>query len=283
MFGYIDTDKDIAKGAKGLNQTFMCGLCISTKKLFGNIPRMFVNNDINFFNVLFHSYMGIEVDIVHSRCFSSPIKKRTIIATGDITDKLSIANVILVYLNMYDDIVDGSASGKKKVAISTYKSTYNKAVKLWPELDSMMRDYYEQLRTLEGQSCSSIDMVCHPFAELSRQMASMVLGDNVHNRLLDLTYNVGKWIYLIDALDDMTKDNKKNQYNLFISAYGSIDSALEHISEIEFVLYGALNSIAIAFNDLQLEQYKCILDSTIYGYIRTRTTEVLDRYNKEES
>ncbi len=283
MFGYIDTAKDIAEGAKGLNQTFMCGLCISTKKLFGNLPRMFVNNDINFFNVLLHSYMGIDVDILHRRCFSSPIKKRTIIATSDITDKLSIANVILVYLNMYDDIVDGSASAKKKVAISTYRRTYNRAVKLWPECDSMMRDYYEQLRTLEGQSCASIDMVCHPFAQLSRQMTELVLGDNVHNRLLDLTYNVGKWIYLIDALDDMPKDNKKSQYNLFVSAYGSMDSALEHISEIEFVLYGALNSIAIAFNDLKLEQYKCILDSTIYGYIRTRTAEVLDRYNKEES
>ncbi len=284
MFGYIDTAKDIEKGAKGLNQTFMCGLCISTKKLFGNLPRMAVNNDINFFNVLFHSYMGVDVDIEHHRCVASVIKKRTIIATDDITHKLSIANVILMYLNMYDDIVDGSASVKKKVAISSYKGTYNRAVQQWPELDEMMRGYYEQLRTLEQGGVAVIDRVCHPFAQLSREMARMVIN-NPHERLLDLCYNIGKWIYLIDALDDMDKDSKKGNYNVLLSAYGASSSseALAHIDEIQFVLYSALNSIAIAYNDLALGQYKCILDSTIYGYIRTRTSELLDRYSKEES
>ncbi len=283
MFGYIDTAKDIAKGAKGLNQTFMCGLCISTKRLFGNIPRMAVNNDINFFNVLFHSYMGIDVIIEHRCCVASPVKKRTIIATNDITDKLSIANVMLVYLNMYDDVVDNSASVKKKLAISTYRPTYNKAVAQWGELDSMMRSQYEQLRVLEQSGESSIDKVCHAFAQLSSEMARMVL-DNPHQRLLDLCYNIGKWIYLIDALDDMDKDSRRGNYNVLLRAYGAGTSqqALEHIDEIEFVLYSALNSIAIAYNDLQLVQYRCILDSTIYGYIRTRTQQVLERYNKEK-
>jgi hypothetical protein len=36
-----------------------------------------------------------------------------------------------------------------------------------------------------------------------------------------LFYAIGKWIYLIDALDDYDKDKKKGAYNPFILAYGA--------------------------------------------------------------
>ena len=68
MFGYVNVDRDkLSDGEKGLYQTFMCGLCISTKKYFPNVARMSVNYDINFFNVLFHSVADVDVEIVHDR------------------------------------------------------------------------------------------------------------------------------------------------------------------------------------------------------------------------
>ena len=80
MFGYLNVDKDtLEKGQAGLWQSFMCGLCFSTKKLYGNFPRMFISNDVNFFNVLFHSVLGVDVEVENSHCFSHPIRKQTVL------------------------------------------------------------------------------------------------------------------------------------------------------------------------------------------------------------
>lgn len=281
MFGYVNVDRDkLSDGEKGLYQTFMCGLCISTKKYFPNVARMSVNYDINFFNVLFHSVADVDVEIVHDRCVAHPVRKRTILKTTEITDKLAIANVMLVYLNILDDVVDGG-SLKKKMALSTFKKSYCIAAGKWKELDDVLTSRYNDLREIEKESCNSLDAVCHPFADLSRQFAVLVMGEMCNNYLADLCYNIGKWIYLIDALDDVEKDIKKGNYNAFLQYYnGDLSAIKQNIDEISFVMYAVLNRIASCYNDLNLTKYRCLLDNVIYHFLRQKTKEVLSKYKE---
>ena len=174
MFGYLQVDKStLEDGQRGLYQTFMCGLCFSTKKLFSNNARLAINYDVNFFNVLFHSYNNVDVDIVKKNCFAYPIKKRTVVEPTDLTDKLSIANVLLVYLNLYDDVVD-EGSAKKKIALKLFKKDYVKAQKLMPQLDVDLTNNYNKLRQLEQSGCDVLDRVCHPFAQMSQDFCKHV-------------------------------------------------------------------------------------------------------------
>ena len=53
MFGYVNINKQIEDGQRGLWQAFMCGMGLSIKKLIGDVPRVFIKKDINFFNVTF--------------------------------------------------------------------------------------------------------------------------------------------------------------------------------------------------------------------------------------
>ena len=48
---------------------------------------------------------------------------------------------------------------------------------------------------------------------------SLILGDKADEHTEGLFYDIGKWIYLADALDDYDKDVKKKNYNPFVSAY----------------------------------------------------------------
>lgn len=280
MFGYLDIDKGkLEDGQRGLWQTFMCGLCFSTKKLYGNLPRMFISNDVNFFNVLFHSVTESDVEIEHARCFSHPIKKRTVIKETDLTQKLSVANVLLTYWNIYDDTVDGG-SVKKKTALKAFRKTYLKAKKDFPELDEMLSRRYEELRALEQSNCDSIDRVAHAFAQLSQDFAVIVLADAANEYVQTLCYNVGKWIYLIDALDDVTKDVKRRNYNPFVSCY-KVNSAIElsaKYDELQFEMFAVLNRIAQAYNDLNLTKYTCILNNVLFESIRGKTKQILKRY-----
>ena len=108
MFGYLNIEKEkLQKDKQGVWQTFMCGMCFSTKRQFGNLPRMYISNDVNFFSVLFHAVTGADVNVEQRRCFSSPLKKRPVLEQSELIDKMSVANVLLTYWNLYDDVVDG--------------------------------------------------------------------------------------------------------------------------------------------------------------------------------
>ena len=280
MFGYLDVNKGkLEDGQLGLWQTFMCGLCFSTKRLYGNFPRMFISNDVNFFNVLFHSVTETDVELEQKRCFSHPIKKRTVLQETDLTQKLSVANVLLTYWNIYDDTVDGG-SVKKKTALKAFRKTYLKAQKGYPELDEMLSRHYGELRALEQSNCDSIDRVAHAFSQLAQDFAVIVLGDKANGYVQTLCYNVGKWIYLIDALDDAEKDVKRRNYNPFVACYGvnKASELGEKYDELQFEMYAVLNRIAQAYNDLNLSKYTCILSNVLFDSIRGKTKEVLSRY-----
>ena len=81
----------------------------------------------------------------------------------------------------------------------------------------------EQMRAqaeLEKQGCTSIDMACEPTAQMMRQLSAEVLGEHSNEHTEGLSYAIGKWVYLIDALDDYDKDVKKGRYNVLHLNYG---------------------------------------------------------------
>lgn len=279
MFGYLDIERDkLQQGQQGLWQTFMCGLCLSTKNAFGNFPRMFVSNDVNFFNVLFHSIKNVDVQVENGRCFSHPIKKRSLLKPNDLTDKLAVANVLLTYWNLYDDVVDDN-SRKKKAALKMFNRPYLKAKAQFAQLDETLNVRYNELRKFEQSDCASIDVVSHSFACLSQEFCKAVLLDEASDYAQTLCYNVGKWIYLIDALDDVEKDIKKGSYNVFVKCYGVANASelSEHYEEIKFLMYSVLNRIAQSFNDLNLTKYTCILQNVIYESIRNKTKQIIGK------
>lgn len=280
MFGYLDVDKQtLEEGQRGLWQTFMCGLCFSTKKLYGNFPRMFISNDVNFFNVLFNSILGQDIEIYESRCFSHPIKKRTIIKQTELTDRLATANVLLTYWNVYDDTVDGGSIGKV-TALKALTRAYNKAKYDFPELDEVLVKRYGELREMEQSGTDGIDRIAHAFAQLSEDFAILVLGDKATDHARTLCYNLGKWIYLVDALDDAKKDLKKKQYNPFVAHYGvkTFAELTSKYDELQFESFAVLNRIASAYNDMNLTKYNCLLNNVIFKSIRNKTTEILHKY-----
>jgi len=201
-----------------------------------------------------------------------------LLKTDALTDKLADANILLTYWNLYDDVVDGG-SFKKKQALKSFKKAYGAAKNKFPELDGVLKTRYEELRGYEQSDCKSLDKVSHSFACLSQDFCRLVLQDNISTYAETLCYNLGKWIYLIDALDDVEKDLKRGDYNAFVNCYGieNLGQLNAYYDEISFLIYSVLNRIAQSYNDLNLTKYTCILQNVIYDGIRDKTKRILDR------
>ena len=74
-----------------------------------------------------------------------------------------------------------------------------------------MQKSFSDLRKLEKENCDSIDRVADTFATLMRDMTRRLIetDDNIDT----FCYNLGRLIYLLDAVDDVEKDSKSGEYN----------------------------------------------------------------------
>ena len=75
------------------------------------------------------------------------------------------------------------------------------------------------LRELEEARCPSLDRPADAFAGLLAAAAEGV-EDPVKRRVLEqLLYHLGRWVYLVDAADDLEKDFASGSYNPLICRF----------------------------------------------------------------
>jgi len=289
MFGYINVNKDsLEKGHFGMWHTCLCGICMSLKAEYGNRARLTAGWDINFYNLLFHAVTETPAKIEMAKCASSPLKKRSIMQRDYITDRLATANLLLCYFNAIDDKEDGDASIKKRAVLTTLKKSFAKAKKNAPELFEKLEKCYNKLVVAEKENSSNVDKVCDYSAEMSVAVAEYVLQEKIStdSYLRWLCYNVGKWVYIIDALDDLKKDLKTGNYNVLYAWLGKEKTPEDFVKKneesLEFLFYSTLNKIAESFNDMQLKSYVCVLKNIIYEGMRIKTQEILNKYNRSD-
>lgn len=245
MFGYLRPDTPyLYMKDDTLYKSLYCGVCKSIGRKCGAVARFSLTYDIAFMSAFIHNALGRDVKITRSNCVAHPLIKRPIATPDDVSDELGCLNVILTYYKIKDDVTD---SNKGRSLALLFSAAYKKAQKSYPALDGIVATNYAALRGLEKSGATGIDMVSDPFAIMLAQLSDELLGDKKTQNTHDFFYALGKWIYIIDALDDYDKDVKKGNYNPFFTTYGAENfSALKRINgdEVSFILSATLGELA---------------------------------------
>jgi hypothetical protein len=92
-------------------------------------------------------------------------------------------------------------------------------------------------------------------------------------------YNIGKWIYIIDAYSDIEKDIKTSSYNPFIVRFGK-ESSAEEIKcsvkdEVEFILVYTLSQVSKSYELLKNGGFSPIIENIIYLGMLRKTENIL--------
>ena len=96
-----------------------------------------------------------------------------------------------------------------------------KALKHYSELDEKINNGLKKLSEVEKEKLPSVDAPATRFGELLADILSFgIEGDN-EKILRSIGLHVGKWIYIIDAVDDIEGDLKNSRFNPFICLYGA--------------------------------------------------------------
>ena len=236
MFGYVRpslgrlSQEDMARFS-----AMYCGLCRALGRRCGKAASLILNYDFTFLAVLLAE--GEAEDPLHGRCVVHPLQGRDYFPGNDALDLAADCSVILAWWQLKDAIADsGGLAAKYRSAALLLKPAYERARRSRPDFDRSTRRQLEELSRLEAERCPSMDQAADTFALLLQSAAGEV-EDSVKRRVLEqMLYHLGRWIYLVDAADDLAEDFSSGSYNPLIYRYGLTEGKLTKEARESLVL-----------------------------------------------
>lgn len=286
MFGYVTPCKMEMK-IKDYEKfkAYYCGLCNSIKNDFGNLPRLTLNFDMTFLAVLLDSLSEDKYNFIKFKCLIHPLKKRIMINNNKALDYAAFCNVTLAYYKLMDDVYDNKTI-KSKVFSIFLKKYLSKPEVTCPDVINYTKEKLLLLNTLEtNHKDMSIDELSHVFADLIGFIISFYYkGTSFKEDLYWLGYNLGKWIYIIDAYDDLEKDIKSNSFNVINSLLNTDNLDFESFSivikpRVDFILASCAEQCLKHLNNLPLIKNEAILRNILELGLMEKMDKVFNHNN----
>lgn len=279
MFGYVLPPLDALPQEETQRfRAIYCGLCHTLRRRYGWAARFILNYDFTFLAMLLSDPQ--EPLCREGRCIASPVRKRCYAAATPALELAADESVILTYWQLRDGIADHSffKGLKYRLAAGLLRRAYRKACGIRPAFDEAVRRQLTELAALEKARCASIDAAADPFARLLAAAADAA-GDPTQRRILQqILYHLGRWVYLIDAADDLDEDRTSGSYNPLLYRYGPQTGRLEGEDRRAFAatLDQSIRMIEAAFELWDFGCWHALLESTFYAGLFQVGKAVLD-------
>jgi hypothetical protein len=276
MFGYVRPDTPyLYIKDQTLYEALYCGVCKGIGQTCGQVARMGLTYDVAFLSALLHNLLGQDVKVEKQHCLTHCIRTKQMAEVDELTKKLGALNTELAYYKCVDDVEDGDKGGIKKLAFS---AGHKRAQKAYPELCAIVRKGIEEQAVIEKAATDSVDRAADPSATMMARLSDYFLEDKKSEDAYALFYSVGKWVYLIDALDDYDKDVKKNAYNPFRLAYGA-ESKCALIEaqgeELHFIFGTLFTEIRERLSRLPMGFNRDLVENVLLRGLPTETARVM--------
>ncbi|MCL2321264.1 MAG: DUF5685 family protein [Oscillospiraceae bacterium] len=246
---------------------YYCGLCLSIKYNFGNISRLSLSFDMVFLAILLDSLRD-EMNLSKKLyCIMRPVKGTFAKLNSDVLDYCSYLNIYLNYFKIEDDLQD-----KDKMFSNIYKLIFSKYLKenAWKLDMDYMRDELKVLKSYEKNPDGlDLDSLSMPFSSLIGYISSFYFkGYPFEDTLYKLGFSLGKWIYIIDAYEDLFNDMKYNKFNPICAIFNDSCMTYEELrsfikNRIEFMLFNLIEDCKNNLSILPLKKNREILSNIV--------------------
>lgn len=267
MFGYININQnELSKEDQHAYQSYYCGLCRKLKSNCGARGQMLLAYDMTFVVVLLTGLYELEHEESTFTCAIHPTKKQSA-WINEATAYAADMNVALSYHNLLDDWRDDKNFTKKKLA-DMLKSDYDRIADRYPRQIKAAEDYMSALAGIEEENEQNIDVAAGATGEFLAEIFNWK-EDEWSEELSCLGFYMGKFIYLMDAYEDLEKDKKHHRYNPFIRLQQEKGAeAFETLCRL--MLTSMVAECAKSFERLPILMHAPILRNILYSGIWSR-------------
>lgn len=267
MFGYILPLREELK-VKDWERfhSVYCGLCHTMGRQCGQLSRLLLSYDFTFLALL----LGADGPRENCRCVAAPCRGKSCCARNEALEMAADKCMILAWWKLQDQIQDEplwKGLGARLLSL-VYRRAYQRAKGRHPDFDRLTVQQLSRLHRLEEEKCPSIDQSADAFAKI---LVGTVPenGNPIHDRGMEqLLYHVGRWIYLVDAWDDLADDLENGNYNPVLLRY-----QLDHVpasgspeeESIQLTLTHSVNLALSAFRLLDENRNSPIIENILWG------------------
>ena len=277
MFGYVIINKGDMKFKEfDVYHSYYCGLCRTLKNRYGVFGQISLTYDMTFLVMLLTSLYEPDTKEDTTTCIAHTFEKhhyrRNVFA-----DYAADMNVLFTYYKCRDDWTDDHKAlklGYGKLLKGAYRkiqSDYSKKVK---RIDSLMRELARE----EKAGNEDIDKMACIFGDILGEIFA-VRKDEWEESLRTLGCFLGKYIYLLDAYEDIEEDIKKNRYNPLKKRYENPDFD----EEIKTFLTMMMAGCSKEFEKLPVIENAEILRNILYSGVWYRYDVVRAKREKKET
>lgn len=277
MFGYITTNMEEMKIKDyRIYHGFYCGICQDLKEGHGQLARTTLTYDTTFLGILLTALYETEVNREEHYCAMHPFKKHLCLR-NQWTAYAADMNVLLSYYNLMDDWEDE----KKPIPLllaGTLKSDVEKLKEKYPRQTEAVETYLKKLKTCEAEDCTDLDRAAADTGEMLGEI--YVWREDIWaDTMRKIGCAMGKFIYLMDAYEDIEKDLKKGNYN----PWKSIAQEKDFKERAGQILMLEAAECSRNFEKLPIIEFVDILRNILYSGIWTKYDALNGTKDKKSS
>lgn len=267
MFGYVTVcEPELKMKDFRRYKAYYCGLCQTLKERHGSLGQMTLTYDMTFAIILLTSLYEKKLESSMQRCKVHPVKKQAMLR-NEFSEYAADMNLILAYYHLKDDWQD-----EKKVSallgIAAIRKKAERAVQKYPRQSAVIQQELKELAHYEAENSHDIDATAGCFGRLMEEVL-VYKKDMWEESLRKVGFFLGKFIYIMDAYEDLEQDIKDGNYNP-LRTLNQFENYEERCREILCMM--------IAESSTAFEKLPCLVDVDILRNILY--AGVWTRYNK---
>ncbi len=268
MFGYVVINEQELKVREvGVYRSYYCGLCRMLREQYGISGQMTLTYDMTFLILLLSDLYDAGDELGETRCIAHPFEKHAT-RCNEFTEYAADMNILLSYYSCLDDWSDEHKM-HKLLASKLLKKKCTRAGADYGHKAAVIKDRLDRLHASEAEKETDIDKVAGYFGDIMSELFA-VREDDWEVPLRQMGFYLGKFVYLMDAYDDLEKDMKSGSYNPFLA----MKDDPEFDEKVRQILTMMISRSCEAFELLPCVENLPILRNILYSGVWTRYNSV---------
>ncbi len=256
MFGYIrPVERELRMREWEYYRALYCGVCRALGRQCGTLARLSLSYDSVFLALLRIAVTGEQPKLGKLRCPRHPLSQRSS-ADCAAADDAALICTALAYEKTRDDRADehGLRRARAGAAGLLLSRARGRASALCAQASAAISDGMSELAAAE-QNCrrtsvGGVDLHAEIFGRMMGAAAAAGLTGDEARIVRSAAAAAGRWLYCVDAADDLAEDQKRGRFNPILLLYGrdflSEDEALTFSCALDAELQAATAALDLA-------------------------------------
>lgn len=284
MLGYVKPDRAELKIKEyELYRGVYCSLCNALGRNYSPAARLLLSYDFTLAALIRLACGEGRCDFEIKHCPFNPAKKCSFCKREAELDYCAHIIIIITYYKLIDNIKDRGLF--KKLAalllLPLIALMHKKAAKKAPEAEKTVAESMKKQAQAEENANCSLDEAAHYSAFATGKILSAGFEGETAGKLDSLGYMTGRFVYLIDAADDLEDDIKKKNFNPFKAEFPSLESdesKKAFAQRAEKALNLTQGRLLEIKDTLEFRRFGAIIDNTLTGGLYKSADAVIRKY-----